>query len=258
MSTENQPKPKTADLRWPKLSDGLIIGVFTLGLISVLSILLHKFYPQANLNPWLVTVPENGKLFIQKSSVSIFTTHFFHGSWDHLWGNLKFLWPVGMIAFALAGAPRALSAIGFGILYAGIAQLIFGHDGTAYLGSSSIIFALLGVIILASVRKGQFITIGMLLGIGFLGDGFFDTIRPTEMTAIIGISWLGHLGGLIGGFNADLKDPIEAVRVLHNSDNISDEEAEQLLRKVYPDPYIEDMMEEIIERESENGQEAAK
>lgn len=246
MSTETPKEQKVADLRWPKLSEGLIFGVITLGAISALSILLQYFYPQANHNPWLVTIPEDGSVLFQKSIVSVFTTHFFHGNWSHLWGNLLYLWPVGLIAFAVAGAPRGLSAIGYGILYAGMAQLIFGHNGTIYLGSSSILFALLGVIILASVRKGKLVTLGMLLGIGYLGDGFFDTIRPTEMTAIAGISWLGHLGGLLGGFTADLKDPIEAVRVLHNSENISDEETEELLRKVYPDPYMDEIVEEVM------------
>lgn len=258
MSNVSTPKIIESDLRWPKLSEGLIIGVFTLGAISVLTVLLHYFYPRANLNPWLVTVPEEGSIIFQKSVVSVFTTHFFHGNWSHLWSNLLSLWPVGMIAFAVAGAPRALRAIGYGILYAGMAQLLFGNEGTAYLGSSSIIFALLGVVILASVRRGQLLTIGMLLGIGFLGDAFFDNIRPTEMTAMIGISWLGHLGGLIGGFKADLKSPIEAVRVLHESDSISDEETEQLLRNVYPEPYLDEILEEIIAKEAEAQQSKAK
>ncbi|MGJ8650765.1 MAG: rhomboid family intramembrane serine protease [Opitutaceae bacterium] len=246
MSTKTPQEQKVADLRWPKLSEGLIFGVITLGAISVLSILLHYFYPGANRNPWLVVTPGEGSVSFLKSLISVFTTHFFHGSWSHLWSNLLFLWPAGLIAFAVAGAPRALGAIGYGILYAGMAQLIFGQNGTIYLGSSSILFALLGVIILASVRKGKLVTLGMLLGIGYLGDGFFDTIRPTEMSATVGISWLGHLGGLLGGFTADLKDPIEAVRVLHESDNISDEEAEQLLRKVYPDPYMDEIIEEVM------------
>jgi len=256
MGVENSDQQAEVDLRWPKLSEGLIEGFGALSVISVLSILLHSLYPQANGNSWLVVTPAEGGLSFLKSLVSIFTTHFFHASDEHLWGNLLYLWPVGLIAFAVAGAPRAFGAIGLGICYGGMAQLIFGTNGTIYLGSSSIIFALIGLIILASVRKGRIVTLAMLLGLGFLGDRFFDTIRPTEITAIAGISWLGHLGGLIGGFTADLKSPIEAVRVLHRSSTITDEETEDLLKRAYPEGYsykiFEELEKETVEQEEGN------
>jgi membrane associated rhomboid family serine protease len=155
------------------------------------------------------------------------------------------MWPAGLIAFAVAGPHRATAAIGYGILFAGLAQLKFGESGTIYVGSSSIVFALFGVIILASIRKGIILTTLMVLGIGFLGDSFFNTIRPTEVTAIMGISWLGHLGGLIGGFAADLKDPVEAIRVLHKSETIDDSEAEALLKRAYPEGYQDERNEEF-------------
>lgn len=243
MSEENSILPtQAADLQWPKLGDGLIAGVFILGAISLLCILLHLFYPAANKNPWLMT--QGGNDLFSPSLVSVFTTHFFHGSNHHLWSNLSFIWPAGLIAFAIAGPARASAAIAYGIFFAGLAQFRFGEPGTFYVGSSSIAFALLGVIVLASIRKGIIMTVLMVVGIGFIGDLFFDTIRPTETTATQGISWLGHLGGLIGGFAADLRDRVEAIRVLYQSDTISETETEDLLRRANPTCYASEISEE--------------
>ncbi len=244
MSTPSHQTPQNkVDLRWPRLGEGLATGFFVLGAISVVCILLHWFYPKANLNPWLVTQASDD--LFSKSLVSVLTTHFFHGSDKHLWGNLLFMWPVGLAAFAIAGPYRGLAAIGYGIFFAGMAQYRAGIEGAFYMGSSSIVFAFLGVIILASIRKGLILTILMVFGIGLLGDSFFDTIRPTEASMVMGISWLGHLGGLIGGFTADLKDPTEAIRVLHNSGTIDEAETESLLKRACPGNYLDELNQEF-------------
>jgi membrane associated rhomboid family serine protease len=229
-----KPQP---DLRWPSAKDGLIVGIITLLILSSIMILLQRFYPQANHNPWFVTVPQKGYFIFQKSTLSIFTAHFFHGDWDHLWGNLLGLWVCGLIAFTVAGYPRAFAAIGWGILFAGAAQLAAGTPNVAHMGSSSIVFAFIGLIIPAAIRKGTLFIILMVLGMSYIDDMVFETIRPSMTTKVMHISWLGHLGGLIGGIMADLQDPTEAIRVLYKRGLISDKLTEKLLRKSSPERY---------------------
>lgn len=255
MNTKFDPKAP-ADLRWPTFGEGFMAGLFLLAAMTILIGLLHYFYPAANRNPWLVTIPDGVGPF-QKSITSIFTTHFFHGSWEHVGGNLVGLWIIGLLAFSVAGAPRALAAMGYGILFAGIAQLVVGTEGVAHLGSSSIVFAFIGVLIPTAIRKGAVWTLLMVVGMSLIGDSFFETIRPTETVKVMGISWLAHLGGLIGGILADLKCPIEAVRVLHEKGVINPKETEKLLRRTSKGEYENEFiatMEEMKKAEEEKAE----
>lgn len=237
MNAENTPEP-SADLRWPSFTAGLQVGFFIILLMTIVMVLLQLYYAGADGNAWLVIKPDGFGPF-QQSITAVVTTHFFHASWEHLWNNLGGLWIAGLIAFAFAGYQRAFMAIVYGGGLTGLVLLFVGADGATYLGSSAIVFAFMGLIIPAAIRKGIGATVLMVIGFSFIDNLFFDTIRPTAVTAEYGIAWLGHLCGLIGGIMADLNNPTEAVRVLYKKGIIGDRATEALLRNTSPELYVE-------------------
>lgn len=71
------------------------------------------------------------------------TSNFLHAGWDHLLGNMVFLWTFGLIVEGKIGWQRfALVYLGIGITECLIEQLILPGPGASY-GASSIIFGLM-------------------------------------------------------------------------------------------------------------------
>ncbi|MDQ8206182.1 rhomboid family intramembrane serine protease [Coraliomargarita sp. SDUM461003] len=246
MNTENKTE-QSADLRWPDFTVSLRVGFFVILALSAIMALLQLYLPAGNGNSWLV-IQSNGLGAFPEAITAIVSTHFFHASWEHLWINLGGLWIAGLIAFSLAGYQRALMAMVYGGLLAGIVFVCVGAEGTTYLGASPLVYGFVGLIIPSALRKGMLPTLLLVIGLSVIGKLLFDSIRDTAVSAEYGVVWLGYFCGLMGGFMADLNNPTEAVRVLHKKGFIDGRATEALLRETCPELYIEvpDYEEELM------------
>ena len=150
--------------------------------------------------------------------------NFFHANLAHLGENLLVFWLVGLWAFKQE-KKMAFWGMFWGALFCGAAQWRFGVEGSQYLGFSGIVFSLVGVLIVSCIRIGAIAIVPMCLGVYFLFIERTGTLSlwPSESTK--GLSWQGHLGGLMGGMYSQIKDPGIALRVLAGSGWMTPNEA---------------------------------
>lgn len=119
----------------------------------------------------------------------LITSGFMHVEPTHLLFNMVALFFIGPMVESVIGRARFL-AIYFGSLLTASALVLWTAPVNAYtLGASGAIFGLLGAsLILAIKGRGDVRSIAMWLGL--------NVIITFTMA---GISWEGHLGGLLGG-----------------------------------------------------------
>lgn len=81
------------------------------------------------------------------------------------------------------------------MLVGGLGVWLVGSPYTVHLGVSTLIFGYLGYLLLRGYFERSFSSILISLGVGFLYGGILWGVLPAQP----GISWQGHLFGLIGG-----------------------------------------------------------
>ena len=124
----------------------------------------------------------------------IVTAAFLHGSAMHLAVNMYSLWAIGRFIEVAAGTTRMLTIYLASMFTAGLAIVYLGPPFTVTVGASGAIFGLLGALFAIGLKSGS---AGMALvraNVGVLVINLIITFT------IPGISVLGHLGGLVGGF----------------------------------------------------------
>lgn len=125
--------------------------------------------------------------------VGIATAPFLHAGLGHLLGNtIPFLVLGGIIA--ASGVQRFVQVTVITALVAGLGTWLIGPSGSDHIGASGLVFGYLGYLLARGVfaRKLGQIAVGLVV-LFFYGSilwGLFP--RP-------GISWQGHLFGLLGG-----------------------------------------------------------
>ncbi|MGI9310612.1 MAG: rhomboid family intramembrane serine protease [bacterium] len=179
---------------------------------------------------WFFTrgFPESRLLILHPRTISsipaIFTSNFFHLSFPHLFGNLLFFVPLGFLVLKFEGL-RGMLGILTGMLIGGFVVWWFGTEGTVYGGFSRAVMACWGILFVWVIRQSLPLTVGFLiLSYFFMEFSLFETIRPTAHTASNNISWLGHLGGLIGGMAYQVRSLAIALEMLYKADKVSEEE----------------------------------
>ena len=118
---------------------------------------------------------------------TLISNAFVHASLIHLAVNLYSLFVLGIPLEHYLGRVRFTALYLIGIIGTDVAVDFLGRDGA--IGASGAIFALLGVLILFSRRLGFSPTWLIIIAVVNLGYGFVAS----------GISWQGHLGGLVTG-----------------------------------------------------------
>jgi membrane associated rhomboid family serine protease len=178
-------------------------------------------------NHWLVIYPRD-----PKSLTAIFTSNFLHGNKEHLFSNLIVFIPVGIWALKQEGW-RAAYGMFMGVIFAGIATWIYGTRGIAHLGFSGVVFSLYGILLISSIRRlNVFLLLILFTFLQWLGSSFFDALRPTEFTDINHLSWIGHLGGFIGGIWSQLNDSSIALETLLKNEDITSEEYNLIAERI--------------------------
>jgi membrane associated rhomboid family serine protease len=124
----------------------------------------------------------------------IFTAPFLHFSWQHIEGNSGPLFVFGFLA-AYRGVVRFLWLTLLVALTSGLAVWIFQDTNTGSVGASGLIFGYFGYVVLRGIFDRRLIDtlIGVVMAASF---AYLVTIA---LPGTPGVSWLAHLGGLVGG-----------------------------------------------------------
>ena len=143
---------------------------------------------------WNLTLNYGIKPKILSGILGIFTAPLIHINYSHLIGNtLPFMALAGMVL--MNGRRKFIFTSVFSALFAGIGIWVFGAAGSIHTGSSTLIFSYLGFLIIQAWLVRSILT-GFL---AILSISLYGTLLLTLLINQDGISWHGHLFGLLGG-----------------------------------------------------------
>ena len=124
----------------------------------------------------------------------IFTAPLLHFSWQHIEGNTVPLFVLG-VAAAYRGIGRFLLVTLIVAVVSGLAVWLFQNGNELTVGASGLIFGYFGYVLI----RGFFDRNLLDIGIGVVAGVLYWTILQVAIPGTPGISWIGHLGGLLGG-----------------------------------------------------------
>jgi membrane associated rhomboid family serine protease len=124
----------------------------------------------------------------------IFSAPFLHFSWQHIEGNTVPLFVLGVLA-AYRSISRFLLMSLIVAVTSGLAVWVFQNSHELTVGASGLIFGYFGYVVIRGVFDRSLID----LGLGVVAGALYWTILQVAIPGTPGISWIGHLGGLLGG-----------------------------------------------------------
>jgi membrane associated rhomboid family serine protease len=138
----------------------------------------------------------------------IFTAPFLHFSWQHIEGNTVPLFVLGVLA-AYRSLTKFLLATLIIAVTSGLAVWLFQSGNELTVGASGLIFGYFGYVVIRGFIDRNLFDIG----VGVVAGALYWTILQVAIPGTPGISWIGHLGGLLGGVIAAwvLRDRATAV-----------------------------------------------
>ena len=127
----------------------------------------------------------------------IFTAPFLHFSWDHIEGNSGPLFVFGLLA-AYRGVVKFLGVTLLVAITSGLAVWFFQGSHELTVGASGLIFGYFGYVLARGVIDRNLIDAlaAVVMGLSYA------YILTVAIPGTPGVSWTGHLGGLIGGLAA--------------------------------------------------------
>lgn len=164
----------------------IVMGAF-LALIWILQVI--NWADGYRLDMDLGIYPDNvGKL------EDIFTAPFLHVSWQHIEGNSVPLFVLGVLA-AYRSIARFFFVTFIAAVTSGMAVWLFQSSHTVTVGASGLIFGYFGYVLLRGFFDRSFVDIG----VGLVAGVLYWTILEVAIPGTPGVSWIGHVGGLVGG-----------------------------------------------------------
>jgi membrane associated rhomboid family serine protease len=127
----------------------------------------------------------------------IFTAPFLHGTMTHLAANAMPLFGLGLIA-ALTGIWRFLGVTAVIVLVSGLGVWLFAPSNTVTIGASGVVFGYFGYLVLRGLIDRRPVDIVVAAGVA-LAYGY---LLPGVLPGKEGVSWQGHLAGVLGGMLA--------------------------------------------------------
>jgi membrane associated rhomboid family serine protease len=124
----------------------------------------------------------------------IFTAPFLHFSWQHIEGNSVPLFVLGVLA-AYRSIKRFLLMSLIVAVTSGLAVWFFQPSNELTVGASGLIFGYFGYVLIRGFFDRNFLDIG----VGLVAGVLYWTILQVAIPGTPGVSWIGHLGGLVGG-----------------------------------------------------------
>jgi membrane associated rhomboid family serine protease len=127
----------------------------------------------------------------------IFIAPFLHFSWDHIEGNSGPLFVFGLLA-AYRGVTRFLGVTLLVAITSGLAVWFFQGNGQETVGASGLIFGYFGYVLARGLIDRNLID-ALAAVVMALSYAYILTVA---IPGTPGVSWIGHLGGLVGGLAA--------------------------------------------------------
>ena len=124
----------------------------------------------------------------------IFTSPFLHFSWDHIEGNSGPLFVFGLLA-AYRGVVRFGGVTLVVAITSGLAVWLFQGSGELTVGASGLIFGYFGYVLARGLIDRNLID-ALAAVVMALSYAYILTVA---IPGTPGVSWIGHLGGLVGG-----------------------------------------------------------
>jgi membrane associated rhomboid family serine protease len=124
----------------------------------------------------------------------IFSAPFLHFSWDHIEGNSGPLFVFGLLA-AYRGVKKFLGVTLIVAVTSGLAVWLFQGGSELTVGASGLIFGYFGYVLSRGVFDRNLIDVLTALVMALS----YAYILTVAIPGAPGVSWIGHLGGLIGG-----------------------------------------------------------
>ncbi len=124
----------------------------------------------------------------------IFSAPLLHANWAHIEGNSVPLLMLG-VAAAYRGVLRFLMVTAIIAVVSGLTVWLFQSGNSVTIGASGLIFGYFGYVLVRGIIDRNLLD----LGVGLLAGAAYYSILQVAIPGTPGISWLAHLGGLIGG-----------------------------------------------------------
>ena len=124
----------------------------------------------------------------------IFTAPFLHVSWQHIEGNSLPLFVLGVLA-AYRSIARFLVVSLIVLVTSGLAVWLFQSGNEVTVGASGIIFGYFAYVLVRGFLDRNMVDIG----VGVVAGVLYWTILAVALPGTPGVSWIDHLGGLVGG-----------------------------------------------------------
>ncbi len=124
----------------------------------------------------------------------IFTAPFLHFSWDHIEGNSGPLFVFGLLA-AYRGVVKFLGVTLVVAVTSGLAVWLFQGNKELTVGASGLIFGYFGYVLARGLIDRNLID-ALAAVVMALSYAYILTVA---IPGTPGVSWIGHLGGLVGG-----------------------------------------------------------
>ena len=134
------------------------------------------------------------------SLVNILTSPFVHGNLDHLMANALPLFSLGLIA-AIPSPRRFLLMTLVVIVVGGLGIWLTAPAGTVTIGASGVVFGYFSYLLLRGLVDRRPADVLVSIGIAIAYGSFMWSAVGIGVT---GISWQGHVSGLVGGVVAAL------------------------------------------------------
>lgn len=129
----------------------------------------------------------------------VFFSPFIHSDINHLYNNsIPLLLLLASLQFFYA--KQSISVIGYGILFSGLLTWIIGRE-SYHIGASSLIYVLFSFIFFKGIQTRYYRLVALSLTVIMIYGGMVWYVFPKVDE---GISWEGHLSGLIVGFALSL------------------------------------------------------
>jgi membrane associated rhomboid family serine protease len=124
----------------------------------------------------------------------IFTSPFLHFNWDHIEGNSGPLFVFGLLA-AYRGVVKFGGVTLVVAITSGLAVWLFQSSGSVTVGASGLIFGYFGYVLARGLVDRNLID-ALAAVVMALSYAYILTVA---IPGTPGVSWIGHLGGLVGG-----------------------------------------------------------
>ena len=119
---------------------------------------------------------------------------FLHGSWRHLISNT---FPLVILSWLIMARDRSewIAVTVLTAIASGMGTWLFGGAATVHIGASGVVFGYFGFLVARAYFERSMGSIAISLLVLALFGGMIWGILPVR----VGISWEGHLFGLLGG-----------------------------------------------------------